>query len=168
MVKRCSFIKVGSLCQEEINLSNGSAQCLCQYSTKEHSLNSKIVANGRKIWNRRLELLLKCKTSILIKSLQMLIQAFSSQRAWRTSPTSWPLGLRFLQSTRSCGAWPRLRVGGTGKESSTSLRCSAPRTRLPGWSWPNGVTREAQSYSGNMMVREVHFYISQNAFRYYP
>lgn len=101
---------------------------------------------------------------VLTRRLQMLTAALSSQRAWRTSPISWPSVRRSLQSTRSCGAWPRLRAGGTVRESSTSLRCSAPRTRPPGWSWPSSATREAQSYSSNMMVRVVHYYISQNAF----
>ena len=83
---------------------------------------------------------------------------------WRTSPTSWPSVLRSRQSTQSCGASPRLRAGGTVKESSTFHGCSAQRTLLPGWSWPNSATREAQSCSSNMMVRVLHYHVSPNAF----
>lgn len=103
-----------------------------------------------------------CVNSVFTSArrLHVLTATVCSQRAWRTSPTSWPSAPRSRQSTRSCGGWPRLRAGGTGRGSSTSLRRSAPRTLRPGWNWPKSATGEAQSYSSNMMVRLLHSFVS--------
>ena len=95
---------------------------------------------------------------VATKRHHLLTAPCSFQRVWRTSPTSWPLGMRSTQSIRSCGAWRKLRAGGTARGSSTSLRCLTLRTHLLGWSWPNSVTREAQSCSSSMMVRVDNYY----------
>lgn len=83
---------------------------------------------------------------------QRLTSTCFFQRVLRTSPTSSPLAARSPQSTRTCGAWPRLRAGGTVRENLTSRMCLVPRTRRPGWSWPSSATGEAQSCSSNTMV----------------
>lgn len=80
---------------------------------------------------------------------------YSTKRAWRTSPTSWPLVLTSQRSTQSWGVQPGLTAGGMAKGSSTFLKCLALIIHRPGWSWPSSATREAWSYFTTTMVRLV-------------